>query len=145
MAWYTIAEGTTIGEFEASAVVEEVPSGTELRLDIDTRPFPIAPLADLWGMEWVFDKMLNVGAEVTEVKSDGWYKIEVYMTATSPLLPILWAIAAILIGAGILIFSIKLSAKEGGLAIGDIVKWGAIGILAVLGIKAISAFKEVRT
>jgi len=143
MAWYTIAEGATIGEFEASAIIEEVPSGTELRLDIDTRPFPIAPLADLWGMEWVFDQLLNVGAEVTEVKSDGWYKIEVYMTAPSPLLPILWAIAAILIGAGILISSIKLSAKE-EFGIGDIVKWGAIGILAVLGIKAISAFREVR-
>jgi len=143
MAWELIAESSSPEALEDSAYVSSVPSGSELRIDISTYPYPVAPLANLWGMEWVAQRLLDVGAEVTEVRSDGWYTVNVYMRTNTPLFPILAAIAGILIAAAIIVHEIRVwkYGDGGGLNWADAVKWGTIGVLGILGVMII---KEVR-
>ena len=144
MAWELIAESSSPEALEDSAYIDSVPSGSELRMDISTYPYPVAPLANVWGAEWVAQRLLNVGAEITDVRSDGWYTISVYMRTNTPLFPILAAVAAILIAAAIIVHEIRVWVKGdgGGLNWSDAVKWGTIGVLGILGVMII---KEVRS
>ena len=143
MAWELIAESSSPEALEDSAYIDSVPHGSVLRLDISTYPYPVAPLANVWGMEWVAQRLLDADAEITDVRSDGWYTVSVYMRTNTHLFLILAAIAAILIGTYLIIHEITVwkYGTGGGLGWTDAVKWGTIGVLGLLGVMII---KEVR-
>lgn len=142
MAWEVLAQGPP-EEFGLSPPAIELGKGTRMRLEMDTSPFPVAPLADLWGAEWVYDKLFNqAGAVILDVRSDGWYTIIVDMEADPVWVPLLIAtILAIVIAYGIR--ELKLMAEIGVPSpvisnIATIVKWAAIGVVGVAGIKLVS-------
>jgi len=91
-----IAQGATADELQSSAPNIDLPAGTKMKLEITTK-VPVAPLADLWGAEWVIDRMLDQGdAEIIDVEGVGWNKIVVHMIARGSWVPvIIWAIIAI--------------------------------------------------
>jgi len=140
--WVVAAEGNNLAEFEDSQSMDNVPHGTEMRLEIDTYPYPVAPLANLWGMEWVAQRMIGAGAKVDDVEGIGWNKIIVHMTAQTHLLLIIVAIVAICISLGYLISKITLLVKDEGIPgipdWQDAIKWGAIGLAAIVIITAIA-------
>ena len=141
MGWNIVAEGNDLTEFEDSQAIDSVPHGTEMRLEIDTYPFPVAPLANLWGMEWVAQKMIGAGARVDEVEGVGWHNIIVHMTAQTPLILIIAAIVAICLSLGYLINKITLLVKSEVIpdipSWQDAIKWGAIGLAAIVVIAAV--------
>lgn len=117
MAWQVLAEGSYEEFIEATPTISELPPGTRLRLEIDTSPWPVAPLADLWGMEWVFDKMLGeTGAQITNVDGVGWTNINIYMTTHTPVIPILIGIGVVLSIGGLayIVHQIRLLADIAG-------------------------------
>lgn len=127
--WQTVAEGTSLEEFRQSQPpVDELPKGTKLRLEIETPWWaPIAPLADLFGAEWVADTLLDQGgAIITDVEGVGWHKVVVHMEADPAwLIPLIIAIAGIVGGIALIITVIKLEAD-----IPMMFKWGAIAVIA---------------
>ena len=138
MGWKTIAYGTDLESFENSLETDRLPHGTEMVLEIDTSPYPIAPLADLWGAEWVVDMMLNNDVTIEDVEGEGWYKIIVHMTANSNPFIIVAAIVVILLSLGYLINNIRLLAN---MVEGEIPDWGDLmkyGVIAGIGILALA-------
>jgi len=138
MGWKTIAYGTDLESFENSLKIDYLPHGTEMVLEIDTSPYPIAPLADLWGAEWVVDMMLDNDATIEDVEGEGWYKIIVHMTANSNPFIIVAAIVVILLSLGYLINNIRLLAN---MVEGEIPDWGDLmkyGVIAGIGILALA-------
>ena len=135
MAFRTVAYGTDLDEFKNSLTMDEVPHGTKMKLEINTSPWPIAGLADLWGAEWVADQMLDNGARIDDVRSDGNYKIIVDMTAQSVLVWVILGIISV-IGISILIREIRLLVDIDGLppSTTDIMKWVAIGSVGLVAI-----------
>ena len=103
--WQLLSGGTP-EEFEAGAPSIELPHGTKMRLEMTTS-VPIAPLFDLWGMEWVASKMLNEGgAHIVDVEGVGWNKVVVHMEANAVWVPIvIGCIIAICIYFGIQLFT----------------------------------------
>lgn len=129
--WTTLAEGSSLDEFQASLPsVSELPKDTRIRLAIETPWYaPVAPLADLFGAEWVAQRLLaEGGAIVTDVEGVGWHKIVVHMKSDPvQVVLLIFAIAALLFGAGFLIASIKLDAEQ----IVEMGKWGVIALIAL--------------
>lgn len=115
MAWEVLAQGS-FEEFQAYEPQINLPKGTKMRLEIDTSPWPVAPLANLWGAEWVAQKLLDdSGAEVKDVYGQGWTKVIVDMEADPVWVPfVIIAIASILVIAGLayLIKEIRLLAEK---------------------------------
>jgi len=114
--WTVIAQGS-LEEFQAAQPeIGELPKGTKLKLEIDTSPWPVAPLADLWGAEWVAERVLNeAGAEIVDVEGVSWTKIIVWMKADPAwVMPLIYTIAAILVTAGLayIVHEIKLSFEK---------------------------------
>lgn len=121
MAWITLAEGASVEEFQASKPpVSELSSGTRMQLIIDTPWWlPIAPLADLFGAEWVAQRLLNeADAVLTDVEGQGWHRIVVHMKVASPGWPavIIGVIAVLLFTAGLayIVNQIRLIAEAAG-------------------------------
>lgn len=144
MAWVVLAQGDP-DQFQATVPdIDTLPSGTPVKLEINTYPFPIAPVADLWGMEWVTERLFTSGMDITEVRSDGWYNVKVDGITHSHVTLIILAIAAVLITAGVwgIVHEIKLSANlpNGGPFenIATIVKYAAIGGIGILALVLIS-------
>jgi len=113
MAWKVLAEGN-LSEFQAAEPeISELPKGTRIKLEIDTGMWPIAPLADLWGAEWVAQRIYNeTGAEIIDVEGVGWNKIIVWMRGSPvPVIPLIYVIAAVIIIAGLayIVHEIRLS------------------------------------
>ena len=82
--WQMIAEGSSLEEFQASGSTSpysELAHDAPAELIIQTPWYlPIAPLADLFGAEWVADRLLNeAGMVLVDVEADGYYKIIVHM------------------------------------------------------------------
>lgn len=116
MAWTLIAEGSPEEFGNSTPSISDVPSGTKLRLEMDSN-YPIAPLFDLWGMEWVVGYIIDhSGAVITDVEGIGWYKIVVHMTTNSPVVPIILAICTVLSIAGLayMVHELKLWADIAG-------------------------------
>ena len=146
MAWTVLAQGTP-EEFQAALpTIEHLPSGTPVKLEINTYPYPIAPVADLWGMEWVAEQLSGSGMDITEVESDGWYGVNVYGVTHTPVTLIIIAIAAVLITAGIwgIVHEIRLSADLvfNGDGLSSAIKWGAIGAIGILAIVLVSRLSK---
>lgn len=121
MAWVTLAQGASVEEFQASKPpVSELSSGTRMQLIIDTPWWaPIAPLADLFGAEWVAQRLLNeADTVITDVEGQGWHRIVVHMKVASPGWPavIIGVIAVLLFTAGLayIVHQIRLVAEIAG-------------------------------
>ena len=99
--WQLLASGSP-DEFETAApTISDLPGGTPIRLEIETT-LPIAPIFDLWGMDWVVDKMWgDAHVEITDVHSVGWNKVVVYGTVYSPVALIIIAILVVLAIGGV--------------------------------------------
>ena len=151
MTWTVLAQGTPEEFQTALPSIENLLSGTPVKLEINTYPYPIAPIADLWGMEWVVERLAGSGMDITEVQSDGWYEVDVYGVTHTPVTLIIIAIAAVLLTAGIwgIVREIRLSADlSGDGPFGDlatIIKWGAIGAIGVLALVLVSRASKGRT
>jgi len=140
--WQLLASGSP-DEFEtASPTISELPAGTPIRLEIQTT-LPIAPVFDLWGMEWVVDKMWSSGVDVTEVHSAGWNKAVVYGTAYSPVVPIIIAICVVLAIGGIawIVHELRLFADVAGPITVSVL---AIAGIAVAGFLGYAIYKHSR-
>jgi hypothetical protein len=125
MFWNLIAEGQSPSEFKSNAPAIDLPPGTKMKLELTTA-VPIAPLADLWGAEWVFKRLLDAEAEIVDVEGVGWNKIVVHMRARGAWIPIvIAAIVAICAYFGWQMFKeLKLFAQAAGP-----VFWGFIGLI----------------
>lgn len=145
MAWELIAEGSP-DTFKSTDVIEDLPHGTRFLIEIDTFP-GLAYVADIWGAEWVAARFLGE-AQIIDVHSNGWDKIEIEAVANSPLaVETLVVIILGVIAIGLIswaIYNMRVWAEVDGFNVGQIVKWGAIGLIAVLAFKAFSTFKEVK-
>lgn len=146
MTWEVIAEGSP-DTFDSTGVIDDLPHGTRFRIEIDTFP-GLAYVADIWGAEWVAARFLGE-AQIIDVYSDGWDKVVVEAVANSPLavVTLIYIILGI-VATGLIswaIYNMRVWAEVGdGFDVGQIVKWGAIGILGVLAFKAFKTFKEGR-
>ena len=121
MAWITLARGASVEEFQASKPpVSELPTGTRMQLIIDTPWWaPIAPLADLFGAEWVAQRLLTeADTRIIDVEGQGWHRIVVHMKVASPGWPlvIIGVIAMLLVLGGVawMIHEIRLIADIAG-------------------------------
>ena len=130
--WQLLASGTPEQFEEATPTIPDLPSGTPIRLEIETT-LPIAPIFDLWGMDWVVEKMWSSGVQVEDIKVVGWNKAVVYGTAYSPVVPIIIAISVVLAIAGIawIVRELRLFADVAGPV--------TVGVIAIAGI-AVAAF-----
>lgn len=134
--WTVLAEGSP-DEFEQNLVyTDDLPKGTRLRLEIDTT-LPIAPLLDLWGMEWVAQKMLgDADVIVEDVHSAGWNKAVIDMRAEGAW-PVIIAVAIIAVivlgGIGWIVYNLRLTAEIAGPAGTTLMIAGAVFALGLLG------------
>lgn len=132
--WQLIAQGSP-DEFKTAApTISDLPSGTPVRLEITTT-IPIAPILDLWGMDWVVEKMWNSGVDVTDVKSVGWNKAILYGTVYSPVAPIIIAICVVLaiLGIAYIVHELRLFADVAGPVTLGIMAIAGIAVLGFLG------------
>lgn len=131
MAWVTIAQGTSLEEFQASRPpIADLPKGTKLLLRVELPWWaPIGWLADLYGMEWWMGLFAPEGITVDDVYG-GWHWMEMKATVDPPLLPailiILICTALSIIGVAAIIALVTLKAEIPGM-----VKWGAAAIIAL--------------
>ena len=145
MAYVTIAEGTAIDKLESKVGDFSLPKGTPVRAIIDLK-LPIAYLFNLAGVEALFQAQTK-DMLVKDVHADGASRVIVEMEAASP--PFWLATLAfikahwvfIAISGFLLAFltaSIRIEAPEEVLrGIADIVKWGAIALIALLAFSVI--------
>jgi len=140
MAWELVAEGTP-DTFQSTGVIEELPHGTHIRLELDTLP-GLAYLANIWGAEWVIEKFMLEGVTVTNAYSDGWDLVVVEGYVNSPTVATIAAMVLVVIAIGgiaYIIHEMRLWAAlpgEGPLGnLATIVKWGAIGVASVVALK----------
>lgn len=141
MAWTVLAEGNPDEFVQQVSPIDDLPTGTRIRLEIQTG-LPVAPIFDLWGMEWVVQKMYGDAEVIVEdVRSDGWYKAIIDMrVAGTPVALIIVAIAAVLVTAGVvaIVVNLRLMAEIAG-PIGTTLL--IAGGVLVLGLLAYAAYK----
>lgn len=141
MFWKVIAEGTPEEFGNSIPAMTSVPSGTKLRLEMETK-LPIAPLFNLWGAEWVIQYMIDTsGAEIVEVESTGWNKIVVHMIAHSPVIPIIYGIIVVLSIAGLayIMRELRLLAEIAGPVASSVL---IFAVVAAAGFFGYSVFKS---
>lgn len=142
MPWTTIMESDSLEGFaEATSAIEDLPTGTTFRIVIDT-VVPVAPLLDIpWLSEWLAERFIGYDAEVVEVYNVGWYKLVIKMRAlgVDPVTIAIIVVGGLFALAG-LIYSIRMDADLPGpfADLATIVKWSAIGVIGVMGIKIVS-------
>lgn len=135
MAWITLAEATSLEEFEATVPpITELDKGTRLKLRIELPEWaPIGKLADIASAEFWAQWLGPEGVTVIDVYGD-WYWIEMTAEVDPPLgtlaliAIIAAAIAVLPFSIALLIAAIKLSAEQVVEVAPGIFKWLAIGL-----------------
>jgi len=74
MAYVVIAEGDPEYMRENPQYSQELPHGTSIRMEFETAP-GLAYMADIWGAEWVIEKFLTEGVQITNAYSEGSSKV----------------------------------------------------------------------
>ena len=143
--WQLLASGSPDQFKAATPTISDLPAGTPIRLEIETT-LPIAPIFDLWGMEWVVEKMWSSGVDVTDIKSVGWNKAIVYGTAYSPVVPIIIAICVVLAIGGIawIVHELRLFADVAGPVTVSLMVIAGIAVLGFLGYAIYESQRKVR-
>jgi len=143
MAWELVAQGTP-DTFQPTGAIDDLPHGTQIKLEVDTLP-GLAYLANIWGAEWVIQQFIAADVTITNAYSVGNNRVvaEGYVSSPVAVTTIVLVVLAVLGIAGIayIIHELRLWAKTGVPGPWDlatIVKWGAIGVIGVLGIKLAS-------
>ncbi len=129
--WVTLAEGNA-EEFEQTIPpIDQLEPGTKLRLIIDTT-LPIAPVVELWGMDWVIQQMLGSGVSITDVYATAWDQAVIEMkVAGSPVVAIIIGIIVVLSIAGIayIVHHLKLMAEIAGPVGTNLLIFGGVCLL----------------
>ena len=138
MAWELVAEGTP-DSFQSTGAIADLPHGTRIKLEVDTI-WGLAYLANIWGAEWVIQHFIEADVTITNAYSVGPDRVVAEGYVSSPVaVTTIVAIVLIVLGiAGIayIIHELRLWAQTGeGPSLATIIKWGAIGVVGVLGIK----------
>ena len=152
MAYMTIAEGNAINKLESTVGDFSLPKGTPVRAIIDLK-LPIAYLFNLPSVEALFQARTK-DMVIKDVHADGASRVIVEMEAASPAfwLVVLAFIKAhwvlILVSgfllAGLITF-IQLEAPEEVVkGVGEIAKWGAIALIALLVYSAIPKRRRIK-
>ena len=148
MAWVTVAEGD-LKAFEAGdeSVITEVGRGQRVK---HGAPFAItiessallgaSYLYDLAGMEPLADMVWNkTHAHLRDVEGIGWNKIRLHMEANAfviapaMLYGVAAVVAAVLVGAGFVIATVKIESPEEALeSVAKTAQWAGIAVVAVL-------------
>ena len=150
MAYVTIAEGTAIEKLESTVGDFSLAHGTPVRAIIDLT-LPVAYLFNLPGVEALFQTQTK-DMVVKDVHSEGAFRVIVEMEAASPV----WWMAALLfikahwvliLISGLLIAAlttfIRLEAPEEVVkGAAEIVKWGAIALIALVVLSVIPKRKR---
>jgi len=145
MAWRLVAQGTP-DNFESVGVIEELPHGTRIKLEMDTLP-GLAYLANIWGAEWVIEKFIVEGVTVTNAYSNSWDLVVIEGYVNSPTVATIIVIVLVVLGIGgigYIIHEMRLwAALPGEGPVGNlatIIKWGAIGTASVVALKLATQF-----
>lgn len=138
MAWELVAEGAP-DTFQSTGAIDDLPHGTRVKLEMDT-VWGLAYLANIWGAEWVIEKFIVADITITDSYSVGPDRVvaEGYVSSPVAVTTIIWVVLVVLGIAGIayIIHELRLWAQTGvPPSLTNIVKWGAIGVIGVLGIK----------
>lgn len=152
MAWELLAQSDSI-ETLGDDVIEdmELPKGTRVRITMDLI-LPVGYFFNLPGAEYIFRPFMPEGVELIDVHANGAWGATVegvvdpaWLLAILGFIKMHWlAVSLITIGITFglaeLIKSIRFSGDVPSLAenIATIVKWSAIGVFGVLGIKIVS-------
>lgn len=149
MAWKLVAESDSLETFGDDVVEDmELPKGTRVRITMNFH-LPVGYFFNLPGAEYIFSPVMPEGIELIDVHANGaWGAIVEGVADPAWLIPLLtsvkfWAgVSLFSIGIafalGIIISWVKGDIKLPGVDIGNIIKWGAVGIAGVLGIKLLS-------
>jgi len=152
MAWKLLAESDSI-ETLGDDIVEdiELPKGTRVRIAMDFI-LPVGYFFDLPGAEYIFRPIMPEGIELIDVHANGAWGATIegavdppWLLASLAFIKVHWLVIS-LITIGItfalaeLIRSIRFSGDVPSLAenIATILKWGALGVVGVLGVKLVS-------
>lgn len=138
MAWELVAEGAP-DTFQSTGAIDDLPHGTRIKLEVDTI-WGLAYLANIWGAEWVIQRFIEADVTITDAYSVGPDRVvaEGYVSSPAAVATIIWVVLVVLGIAGIayIVHELRLWAQTGVPPdVTNIVKWGAIGVLSVLGIK----------
>ena len=146
MEWVTVAQGSSLEQFEGSSVpakVEELPKGTPLRLTIQFPTWaPIGYIGNIAGAEWWAQKLAPQGIDVVDVSGDAYNIIvDAVVDPPFPAIIVIGIIALALAAVAFLIISIKLDAKQLTQVGTSILSWGTV---ALVGAGAFLVYKFVK-
>jgi len=155
MAWKFLAASDSFETFGDDVTEDmELPKGTPIRITMKFY-LPIGYFFNLPGAEYLFRPVMPEGVDLVDVRANGaWGAIVEGVADPVWLIPLLTSIK---FWAGISLFAIGVAFALGvitswiradgdfpGVGIGDIIKWGAIGVIGVLGIKLASDLAKRR-
>jgi len=155
--WVTVAEGSSLEDIHPTPAGEgkQIKHGAPFDITINT-PFwfPVAPLFDSLGSEYTAQLFHSrTGGILRDVEGKGWYEIVLHMEANAfAITPaILAGVAAILIGLGIAITSVRIDSPNdalesigtGAAGVANLVKWGVVGVALVGGLMVVSGLRKV--
>ncbi len=149
MAWRLLAESDSIDTLGDDVIEDmELPKGTRVRITMDLI-LPVGYFFDLPGAEYIFRPIMPEGVDLIDVHSKGaWGVVVEGEVDPAWLIPLLtsvkfWAGVSLLaigisIALGIIVSWVRADGEFPGVGIVNIIKWGAIGVVGVMGIKIVS-------
>ena len=152
MSWKTLAQADSLEALGEDVIDDfELPHGTKVRWVLDLN-VPVGYAFSLPGAEYLFRPMMPEGIELTDVRTNGhWGAIiegdvdPAWLIAALAFVRVHWlAISLIAIGLGFVLAEIIKAVRFDGdfesplASFSEILKWGAIGLIGVMGIKLIS-------
>ena len=155
MAWKLLAQSDSLDTLGDDVIEDmELPKGTRVRITMDFI-MPVGYFFDLPGAEYIFRPVMPEGVDLIDVHSNGaWGAIVEGRVDPAWLIPLLtsvkfWAGVSLLaigisIALGIIVSWVRADGEFPGAGIRDIIKWSAIGIAGVLGIKIFSDLSRRR-
>jgi len=155
MAWKLLAQSSSFDTFGDDVTEDmELPKGTRVRITMDFN-LPVGYLFNLPGAKYIFRPVMPEGIDLIDVHDNGaWGAIVEGEADPAWLIPLLgsvkfWAGVSLLtigvsIALGIIVSWVRADGEFPGAGIRDIIKWGAIGVVGVMGIKLLSDLSRRR-
>lgn len=135
MAWYTVAQGNSLQQFQSAVVpaqVAELPKWTPLQLKLQFPTWaPIGIIGDIAGAEWWAQKLAPQGIQVVDVSGDAYsITVDAVVDPPFPAIVVIGIIALALAAVAFLIISIKLSANQLADVGQTAASWGTVALVA---------------